>query len=1292
MCERPEEEDAQDVLLRKIFLECESLISPSTSLSTVSGNSLERIGQVPVTDLMDYIREAVNTQDRCDILDDLRNALMEVSLNGHVMWPQFREAALHWVARITQSHHQDGNNNIEFDKEAYKESDSVIDTVHGIDRESEGGHEMAQVELKLRVRQFDEENTMLRQEVLYTEESNNKLRNQIEILRHKFDQAMEKCKQLEKENDEQKDQLSELVKKEKLCKLELRKTEKEKLMLANKLEAMEVEKQKTSNLVSRLESVTKEKSDITKRIIEYRTRLQLQQSECELLAERVESLQKINAELHQLNESNTRRLEDEKRDLKTHLELKTKCCSDCISDQFSPSSLKGFPFTSPETPDRTCDILPNDSLWAELQASGFNSSEKSSRVHELEEEVLWYCEEIREAVKDLENVAGKLVNFLPKSKSRVPPLELEALGNPKAAKSLTETLRQKIQTLLQMVTKMSCKPETEDFSCQAKAEPATTRDTLREFNVVSFEDHLALLEGKKRKGDTNEIPIDSLSVFSLTSSFSKRDVESQSPFLSVTWEQGIEERSIIEPIVAAIDDIIDDANTRETWTQKPNLGSSTCRSRYSHTLPRSESPTEGRSVKDLGTSSTGDGPITPEKMNGAPIKNELCEAERNTPTGNGEEDLVESLTENEGETPSGNEKIERHRQDVNISGDWPSPPPLVGTSHSDTPAGIRKSCECSPRSFPRRKFSVFRRAFDEETSNGSILSAKDLEDDIVDAKNELRTTYRSLLDDSESSGGRSDPSVSEEESQQNFEPIATSTATCHPFVLAPGKLSNCLAQNCSSTPKTGNFRHSVSLARMADGNEKENNGSFPEICSDEDSFNGEASLETFTPVTSWPRNQKNVKKLNMNETSSGANVALEEQNARRVGDEERPTAFPSLIDDRLESEPSVTDHCDYSDFEDSLTVEELERKYLALSMSLSADRATLPKRLMLARRQRDQAEENLTSELEKARKDLQELGPRCVEGRLVEGRLVEALDRARRQLGRIARCSHGVSRTAETLGAVHQEDRVSRASSIADKYLRIIRARCERLAEELKESKRVLRENDILGVGENSRGPIAADALGGRYRTWTSDNRGMIVRRRASVATVSRSPGTLQDIVKEGAMQRKSVCGRIITRQPSFTFEIQKWETFALDGTNIVREPLGTETASELLSRNPEDGPDSLRERSNDADSGEEVDETRAVSTDALALALALPSMDLTASRKSGSKNCLENSMPPRMQTVCAKWCPIFWCILIFLIGFYAKNIVSLSSVCSESPWNFRSIEEILEKYVYVRNAGSRPI
>ncbi|XP_046599143.1 uncharacterized protein LOC107220650 isoform X8 [Neodiprion lecontei] len=82
-------------------------------------------------------------------------------------------------------------------------------------------------------------------------------------------------------------------------------------------------------------------------------------------------------------------------------------------------------------------------------------------------------------------------------------------------------------------------------------------------------------------------------------------------------------------------------------------------------------------------------------------------------------------------------------------------------------------------------------------------------------------------------------------------------------------------------------------------------------------------------------------------------------------------AFPNLPDARL-IELGLSDPPYGHELCDRISEDELERKYTALSIGLGTDRATLPRRLALSLRQRDQAERNLATEVGRMQRDIQD--------------------------------------------------------------------------------------------------------------------------------------------------------------------------------------------------------------------------------------------------------------------------------------------------------------------------------
>ncbi|XP_024941204.1 uncharacterized protein LOC107268139 isoform X4 [Cephus cinctus] len=415
--------------------------------------------------------------------------------------------------------------------------------------------------------------------------------------------------------------------------------------------------------------------------------------------------------------------------------------------------------------------------------------------------------------------------------------------------------------------------------------------------------------------------------------------------------------------------------------------------------------------------------------------------------------------------------------------------------------------------------------------------------------------------------------------------------------------------------------------------------------------------------------------------------------------EERPIPiFPSLTDARLQ-ESGIANLPDGDQFGATLSDEDLERKYTALSVGLGTDRVTLPKRMALSLRQRDQAEKNLGREVQKMHEDIQALAPLCI-----DRESVERVERVRHQLEMIGQCAHIVSCAAETLGAVHQEQRISRAVHLADRYLRVLRTRCQKLASELTETKRVLTENNIMV--EESPSELGDDVPRLRYRSLPTTNRTMMTRRRASIATISRPPGTpLDQVAKEGTKQRNSVSGRMTMRRPSLSYDVQKWENNKLDRTDIAGELREIFEQAESRRNSLEENNNLVRSRSSNLSLGscDSVDsDVWTISRDDLLPEIPAfenfpPASQLVSRRTSQVLRSIQARVQARIQIPiqsCLGSISIFWYILIFALfcGFCINLAKSSTSKCGETPLKWWSIQEILGQYVRVRQGAPRPI
>ncbi|XP_011345233.2 uncharacterized protein LOC105283844 isoform X2 [Ooceraea biroi] len=375
----------------------------------------------------------------------------------------------------------------------------------------------------------------------------------------------------------------------------------------------------------------------------------------------------------------------------------------------------------------------------------------------------------------------------------------------------------------------------------------------------------------------------------------------------------------------------------------------------------------------------------------------------------------------------------------------------------------------------------------------------------------------------------------------------------------------------------------------------------------------------------------------------------------------QPRVFPSLTDIRLQ-EFGIANLSDTElSNKENLNELELQKRYIAFSLCLCTDRVTLPRRVAMSLRQRDQSEKNLSNEVQKMQQDIQDLAPLCT-----DRESVERVERVRHQLDMIARCAHRVSCVAETLGAVHQELRVSRAVLLADRYLQVLQSRCEKLASNIAETKRILIENNIV-IEENS-AELGDDLPRIKYRSSTPVN--------------NRS--SMMDTVR----QRNSVSGRMTLRRPSFTSESPKWEVEKLnrtDSSNSIGELRGIFEQAEVRRSSTEENNNMLRLSHCNSKSVinctvvDEIWSNEKEETSAEHLAL----------NKNADPDCsrplVRSSQVFRLRNI--SWRMMLCGILIFFLGFFVNQTIS-SNVCSLNGW---SIEDILGGYIR-RTAAPHPM
>lgn len=305
------------------------------------------------------------------------------------------------------------------------------------------------------------------------------------------------------------------------------------------------------------------------------------------------------------------------------------------------------------------------------------------------------------------------------------------------------------------------------------------------------------------------------------------------------------------------------------------------------------------------------------------------------------------------------------------------------------------------------------------------------------------------------------------------------------------------------------------------------------------------------------------------------------------------------------------------------------------------------------------------------------------------------MERVRHRLDMIVRCAHRVSCVAETLGAVHQERRVSRAVLVADKYLQMLQSRCEKLFANVVETKRILVENNIV-IEENS-SELNDELPRIRYRSGgtPANNRMMMTKRRASVATMSRPMGSTQDVTKDTVRQRNSVSGRMTLRRPSFSSESPKWDIEKLDRTessNSISELRGIFEQAESRRSSREENNNMLRL----SHSNSQSTVCCAIMDDVWTNVKEEASPEVSDNESINSENRSSARSSHSFQSRKRKrrrlpiWHIMLSSILILCLVFYVIQAMSLN-ICHE-PLNKRLIGYVFDRCGQIRNTAPHPM
>ncbi|XP_042525240.1 inositol 1,4,5-triphosphate receptor associated 2 isoform X4 [Dipodomys spectabilis] len=175
-----------------------------------------------------------------------------------------------------------------------------------------------------------------------------------------------------------------------------------------------------------------------------------------------------------------------------------------------------------------------------------------------------------------------------------------------------------------------------------------------------------------------------------------------------------------------------------------------------------------------------------------------------------------------------------------------------------------------------------------------------------------------------------------------------------------------------------------------------------------------------------------------------------------------------------------------------------EAEFLRLSLGFKCDWFTLEKRKKLEERSRDLAEENLREEITHCLKLVESLMPLCEDDQQAQ----DIIRKLGKSVSLLSQCCTRAASRAETLGALHQESRVSKAVEVMIQHVENLKRMYAKEHAELEELRRVLLQN------ERSFNPLEGDDDCQIKKRSASLNSKPSSLRRVTIASLPRSLGS----------------------------------------------------------------------------------------------------------------------------------------------------------------------------------------
>ncbi|XP_069382017.1 inositol 1,4,5-triphosphate receptor associated 2 isoform X2 [Paralichthys olivaceus] len=189
---------------------------------------------------------------------------------------------------------------------------------------------------------------------------------------------------------------------------------------------------------------------------------------------------------------------------------------------------------------------------------------------------------------------------------------------------------------------------------------------------------------------------------------------------------------------------------------------------------------------------------------------------------------------------------------------------------------------------------------------------------------------------------------------------------------------------------------------------------------------------------------------------------------------------------------------------------DLESAFSQIALAFRCDQYTLKQRLQAEEHARNLAEENIQLELTRGRETLETLKGLCLDSK--RSKILQRLELSLDILGGTV---ERISNTAEVLGAVHQEARVSRAVELMVAHVENLRRRHDRNTAELEEAKKMIQQqNSSRNIIDPRASPDPGDS-DSRLRSFLQNNS----RRRVSVSII---PNQTQEKKRKDSKKRSA--------------------------------------------------------------------------------------------------------------------------------------------------------------------------